>query len=259
MHTCTCIYCSIVVAGGPTDSVAITSSSDIDFTNCPDIPTAFSLLTVELHKLLKRANFAILKFGVLKQRWTPGGIEFPDDLQRRIKAARELDTLLDVLVDSGYWNWVDLRLPSALIVSSGIQEAELLIQNYINAIFPKKLSDILPLPQQKEQKDAYISRVAAMIEKEPNEITVRDLARNSDILEAVIMDINNGSCVLKHLSTGQGHQSKSESGKAQVVPIVVLFLPICMLRYVMTVPLEYYHAGAFSHILCFWNNRRAGA
>ena len=216
MHTCTCIYCSIAIAGSPTCSVAIACSSDIDFTDCPDIPTAFSLLTVELHKLLKRADLAILKFGVLKQRWTPGGIEFSDDLQRRIKAATNLDTLLDVLVDSGYWNWVDLRLPSALIVSSGIQEAELLIQKYKDAIFPKKLSEILPLPQQKEHKDAYIYRVAAMMAMEPNEITVRDLARNSDILEAVKMDINNGSCVLEHLSTGQGHQSKSESGKVQV-------------------------------------------
>ena len=142
-------------------------------------------------------------------------MQFPDDLRQSIKAAKDLDTLLDVLADSKYWNWVDLRLLDALIVSSGIQEAKLLIQKYKDAIFPKKLSEILPL-QQKEHKDAYISRVGAMIQKEPDDITVGDLARNCNILEAVIMDINNGSCVLEHLSTGQGHQSKSESGKAQV-------------------------------------------
>ena len=155
----------------------------------------------------------------MQQRRTPGGVQFPDDLHQSIKAARDLDTLLDVLADSDYWSLVDLRLLDALIVSSGIQEAKLLIQKYKDAIFPKKLSEILdalPLPQQKEHKEAYISRVGAMIQKEPDDITVGDLSHYCNILEAVIMDINNGSCVLEHLSTGQGHQSKSESGKAKV-------------------------------------------
>ena len=151
----------------------------------------------------------------MQQSITPRGIQFPDDLHQSIKAAVDLDTLLDILTGSKYWSWVDLRLLDALIVSSGIQEAKLLIQKYKDAIFPKKLSEILPL-QQKEHKDAYILRVATMIEKEPNEITVGDLARNCNILEVVIMDISNGSCVLEHLSTGQGHQSKSKCGKAQV-------------------------------------------
>ena len=212
---CILAHGSIVIAGGPTDSVAIASSSGIDFTDCDDIPAAFSLLTVELSKLLERVDFSTLRGALLQQSITPGGVQFPDDLHQSIIAAIDLNTLLDVLAGSRYWCWVDLRLLDTLIVSSGIQEAKLLIQKYKDTIFPKKLSEILPL-QQKEHKDAYISRVAAMIEKEPNEITVGVLAMHCNILEAVIMDISNGSCVLEHLSTDQGDQSKSESGKAQV-------------------------------------------
>ena len=155
----------------------------------------------------------------MQQRRTPGGVHFPDDLHQSIKAAKELDTLLDVLADSDYWNWVDLRLLDILVVSSGIKEAKLLIQKYKDSIFPKKLSEILdklPLPQQKEHKEAYTTRVGTKIQKEPDDVTVGDLSHYCNLLEAVIMDINNGSCVLEHLSTGQGHQSKSESGKVQV-------------------------------------------
>ena len=158
-----------------------------------------------------------MKRGLLQYIRYPIRVQFPDDLRQGIKAATNLDSLLDVLADSKYWNCFDLGLLEVLVVSSGIQEAELLVQKYKDAFFPKKLSEILSFfPQNKEHKDAYISRVAAMIDKEPNEVTVGDLSRYCNILEEVIMDINNGSCVLEHLSIGQGHQSKSESGKAQV-------------------------------------------
>ena len=141
----------------------------------------------------------------MQQRRTPGGVQFPDDLHQRIKAAQELDTLLDELTDSDYWNWVDLRLLNALITSSGIREAKVLVDKYKEAIFPKKLSEVLdklPLPQQKEQKEAYTTKVGSKINKEPDEITVGDLSHYCTILESVIMDINNGSCVLEHVDTG---------------------------------------------------------
>ena len=146
-----------------------------------------------------------MRRAILQQRRTPRGVQFPDDLHQSIKAARELDTLLDILADSDYWSWVDLRLLDALIVSSGIQEAKLLIQKYKDAIFPKKLSEILdklPLPQQKEHKAAYTTRVGTKIQKEPDDVTVGDLSYYCNILETVIMDINNGSCVLEHLDNG---------------------------------------------------------
>ena len=132
-------------------------------------------------------------------------MQFPDDLHQRIKKAQELETLLDELADSDYWSWVDLRLLDALIASSGIPEAKVLVDKYKEAIFPKKLSEILddlPSPQQKEQKEAYTTKVGSKIQKKPDEITVGDLSHYCGVLESVIMDINNGSCVLEHLETG---------------------------------------------------------
>ena len=90
----------------PTASSTYVNS--INFTDCDDIPKAFLLLMAEISKLLKRADFGTLRRALLYQRRTPGGVQFPDDLHQRIKAARELDTLLDELTDSDYWSWVDL-------------------------------------------------------------------------------------------------------------------------------------------------------
>ena len=179
--------------------------SSVSFLDCEDISVAFSRLTAKVFKLLEKVNVNTLRRAIVQQRRVPRGVQLPDNLCQSIKAAQDLDTLLDILIESDYWSWVDLRLLETLVVSSGIQEAEILIHKYKQAIFPRKLSDIierLPLPQQKEDKIAYTTKVGTKILKKPSEVTVGDLSHYCSILEKVIMDINSGSCVLKHLEDG---------------------------------------------------------
>ena len=199
----TLFFC--IVTGPTNTSSSTASSSDIDFSDCDDISSAFSLLTAEINKLLKRADFFALRRAILQQRKAPRGVQFPDDLYQSIKTAQDLDTLLDLLADSQYWSWVDLRLLETLIMSSGIREAKGLVKKYKEVIFSKKLSEVLddlPIPQRKEHRDAYTAKVASKIQKEPNEVTVGDLSYYCNILETVIMDISKSSCVLEHLDTG---------------------------------------------------------
>ena len=155
--------------------------------------------------MLKRADFFSLRRAIVQQRNTPLGVQFPDDVYQSIKTAQDLDTLLDLLADSKHWNWVDLRLLDTLIVSSGISAAKVLVTKYKETIFPKKLSEVLDklfMPQQRKDKEDYTSRVGMKIKKEPDEITVADLSRFALVLETVIMDINNGTCVLEHITKG---------------------------------------------------------
>lgn len=133
-----------------------------------------------------------------------GGVQLPDDLKEKIKKAKQLDDLLDVLVESKYWNFVDLRLIEVLVFSSGIQEAKTLVDKYKETFFDTKLIDVLKVftsipPNQCKE---YTYRVGIKISKEPDELTVGDLAQYRAKLETVIMDINEGSCVLDHIEKG---------------------------------------------------------
>ena len=198
------LYFVVTESSTDTSSNATSAASTIDF-SCDDIPKAFQRLTAEVYKLLKREDFYILRRAILQQKNAPNGIQFPDPFKQSIRTAQDLNALLDLLAESSYWNWVDLRLLEALIAPLHSEEAKVLVDKYKEAIFPKKLSEVidkLPLPQQKEHKDAYTTKVGMKIQKEPNEITVRDLSEYCTILEAVIMDINEGSCVLEHLDKG---------------------------------------------------------
>ena len=182
----------------------ISTSAIVDFCDCDDISKAFLLLMAEISKLLKGADFGTLKRALLHQRNTPGGVQFPDDLHQRFKTAQGFDKLLEELADSFYCSWVDLRLLEALVVSSGIREAKVLVDKYKATFFSIKLSEIMDKlhPKEKKVKEAYTAKVGSKIEKDPNEITVGDLSYYCTILESVIMDINSGTCVLEHLEKG---------------------------------------------------------
>ena len=161
-------------------------------------------MVAELSKVLESANFPALK-RAFKLR-IPGGVQLPDDLKAKIKEAKELDDLLEALFESKYWNFADLRLVGVLVMSSGIREAKTLVDKYKEVFFSTKLVDVLnvcthtvlPPNQHKE----YVCRVGSKISKEPDEITVADLAHYCTALETVIMDINEGSCVLEHVEKG---------------------------------------------------------
>ena len=101
-----------------------------------DIPAAFSLLTAEMCRLFKKAAFYILKRAVLQQKYIPADVQFSDDLYHSIKESQKLNTLLDILINSIYWNRVVLRLLEILKISIGIYEVKVLLNKYKEAIFP---------------------------------------------------------------------------------------------------------------------------
>ena len=197
VHVYMCVCVCFVVTPPAT-------SSSIDFSDCHNITEGFMLLVAELSKVLESANFSALK-RAFKMR-IPGGVLLPDDLKTKIKNAKDLDDLLEALFESKYWNFADLRLIGVLVMSSGIREAKSLVDKYKEVFFSTKLVDILnvcthtalPPNQYKE----YVCRVGSKINKEPDEVTVADLAQYCTALETVIMDINEGSCVLEHVEKG---------------------------------------------------------
>ena len=174
----------------------------IDFSDCDDIIEGFMLFVAELSKVMKSADFSILKRAF--QMRIPGRVQLPDDLQAKIKKAKQIDDLLDALVESKYWNFADLRLVNILVFSSGICEAKSLVDKYKKAFFSTKLIDVLKMftISPPSQCSEYVYRVSIKISKEPAEITIGDLAQNFTILETVIMDINASSCVLDHIEAG---------------------------------------------------------
>ena len=152
--------------------------------------------------LLRKADFYIIRRSCLEQINTPNGAQLlPEDVTS-IKASKNIDELLDVLAVSAYWSWIDVRLLQAMVDASNNKKAINLIERYKNAIFKKKLKDVLPDAPGKEVKEAYYTKIVSKVDKDPDDITVEDLLKFQSQLETVIMDIKNGVCILEHLEKG---------------------------------------------------------
>ena len=178
------------------------SNLEVNFNQFKSVTTAFLTLTSKLTRLLRKADFHIIRRSCIEQINTPNGAQLlPEDVSA-IKMSKDIDELLDVLAISAYWSWIDVRLLEAMVTSSDNTNALNLIEKYKDAIFKKTLKEILPDAPGKEIKEAYYTKIVSKVDKDADDITVADLLKFQSQLETVIMDIKKGVCVLEHLEKG---------------------------------------------------------
>ena len=175
---------------------------EVDFNQFKSVTQAFLTLTSKLTRLLRKADFHIIRRSCIEQINTPNGAQLLQEDVSAIKISKNTDELLDVLAISAYWSWIDVRLLEAMVTASDNMNAINLIKNYKDAIFQRKLKEILPDAPGKEIKEAYYTKIVSKVDKDPNDITVADLLKFQSQLETVIMDIKKGVCVLEHLEKG---------------------------------------------------------
>ena len=173
-----------------------------DITEFDSIREAFISLTSSISRLLQNEYFPPIRRSCIEQMKTPSGAQLSPDMIQKIKAANDLNALLDILVDCPYWSWIDLRLLEAMVAASGSSVAKGFINSYRNAIFSKKLLEVLPSIPNTEVKDAYYSKIVSKVQKDVEQITVSDLLKFQYHLETVIMGLANGTCSLASIKEG---------------------------------------------------------
>ena len=183
------------------DGKSMTISKE-EFQSYDSVGKAFIALQTKMKILFRKADYSNLRIACIAQKNNPDGAELSQVLVGEIKAAENIDELIDVLVCSPYWSWIDLRIMEAMVVASDSSQAQELLDNYKAAIFTKRLIDVLPNVPSKEVKEEYYTKIAAKLMKDPNEVTVAHLLEFQSQLEGVILDIRKGICILEHLDRG---------------------------------------------------------
>ena len=175
--------------------------SDI-FTKFHTVSEAFVFLTSKLKLLLAKTDFSNIQRSCIEQINTPNGAQLPPDLVARIKSCETITELFEVLAESPYWSWIDVRLLQVMAAASVLVEAIQLLSSYRNVIFSKRLIDLLPNAPTKEVKEEYYKKLVTKVKKNPDEMTVADLLDFKAQLEKVLLDIKEGVCVLDHIEDG---------------------------------------------------------
>ena len=180
----------------------VSDIDEVDFNQFSSVAGAFLHLTSNMTILLRCADFSIVRRACIEQINTPSGAQLPQEVVSDIKSSMNIDKIFDTLAESPYWSWIDLRLLEAMAASSNMKQAKLLLERYKNAIFTKKLKELLPNAPSKEVKEEYYTKVVSKLNKDPDEVTVQDLLDFRQQLEEVILDIKKGVCILEHLERG---------------------------------------------------------
>ena len=173
-----------------------------EFDSYNDVGKAFVRLQTKMKRLLKKSDYSDLRRACITQIRNPGGAKLSQNFTEQILRTQNIDDLFDLLVCSPYWSWIDIRILEVMVVASDNPQAVQLLNNYKDVVFSKKLIDLLPNAPSKEVKEEYYAIVVSKVNKDPNTMTVGDLLEFQYQLEEVIMDIQNGVCILEHLEKG---------------------------------------------------------
>ena len=178
------------------------NTATISFTEFDTVSEAFVFLTSQLKLLLAKTDFSNIQRSCIEQMNTPSGAQLSPELIAKVKSCDNVTKLFEVLADSVYWSWIDVRLLKVMAAASGLVEAIQLLSNYKRTVFSKKLIDLIPNAPSKEIKEKYYTKIVAKLNKDPKEMTVGDLIEFQSQLETVLLDIKKGVCILEYLDKG---------------------------------------------------------
>ena len=173
-----------------------------EFAEFDDVGEAFIALQTNLTYMLMKPHFPSLRRACIVQQKTPRGVKLSKQLETEIQCAQNIDMLLDTLVVSPYWSWIDVRMLQAIVRASNIPQALQILKNYKSAVFSRKLIDLLPNIPSKEIKELYYTKIVTKLEKDASNMTIADLLEFQTELETVIMDVGKGTCVLDNIKPG---------------------------------------------------------
>ena len=123
-------------------------------------------------------------------------------MKQRIESSNNFNALLDTLVKSPYWSWIDLRLLNAIVVASESRTALDLIEAYKNQVFSKRLIEVIKCIPDKKVNDENYDKITSKYDKSLEEITINDLLKLTFDLETIIMGLKSGTCALASIVKG---------------------------------------------------------
>ena len=157
----------------------------VDFSDCENVDECFSHFSAAMLKILSSADFPSLRRACLENSNKLGGVMLPNDLKSSIAATQSLNDLFDVLCDTPYWNWMNIKMLSKMARASHLPAATRLIRQYKEEVFSRKLIEVLQqLPSCDSSSNCY-TKAKEKWNKDLNDVTVNDLVNHWSEVEKI--------------------------------------------------------------------------
>ena len=154
-----------------------------------------------MFEILSKAKFPSLRRACLENSNKLGGVTLPSDLKSNIAAAKSLDDLFDVLCDTPYWNWMNIKMLAKMVRASHLPAATRLIQQYKEEVFSRKLIEVLQQLPSCDSSGNYYTKAKEKWNKDLNDVTVNDLVNHWSEVEK-IFDVEEPTILLDRVING---------------------------------------------------------
>ena len=144
------------------------SNAVIKFSASLNIESAFTRMTSKIESILELQKFPKLRRACV-QRISSLGNNLPQSLVPKIQHTTTLDEMLDVLVPSPYWNFLDTRLLETLVSASGSLEAEEWLESFKATFYSKKVTEVIPYVSIKPFNESI--NIVEKFDKDPKDLT----------------------------------------------------------------------------------------
>ena len=155
--------------------------------------------------LLSKANFYDIRRACIEQMSSPEGVQLPPELITKVTSSKDIDTLFDVLAESPYWSWIDIRLLNVMAAASGcvVADCNELIESYKKSVYARKLINITPIaPIKRVDEEYYCEMITKLCWLDVKETSVANLLDFKQKLEKIILGIHEGICIFNRLESG---------------------------------------------------------
>jgi len=170
----------------------------VDFTTIYKVEVMFTVLVSALRIVLSEDKFQLVRRGCITNKKI---LKLPTTFVDEIRTTRNLDDLFDLVVDSPYCNWMNIRLLEQMAAASLQPNANKLIEQYTSAVFSKRLKDVIKqIPEIKVTED-YYTKAKEKWKKEFGEVTLKDVTDEWNKLER-IFDTEEPAILLERVLEG---------------------------------------------------------
>ena len=173
----------------------------VNFKDCENPDECFVHFTAAMYRILSKVEFHFLRRACIENTGRLGGIAIPEDLKKRIIASHSLSNLFDVLSDSPYWSWMNIKMLGKMAQASHLDAASKLIQQYRDEVFSRKIIEVLQQIPNPKISDKYYTKVKEKWNKNLDDLTVNDVVNHWSEVEQ-IFNVEGPTILLDHLLDG---------------------------------------------------------
>ena len=144
-----------------------------------DVEASFLYLLNKLEVLWSTVEFSDLKKICKRDN------RFSEKLKSDVKNATDLEETLDILANSPFCSWLELRILKRMAIVADVPEATLMINLFEECVHDRKCSEVKPYFREKYINPDHLTLVEAKLNQSADDLMVRDLIKYCHKLESL--------------------------------------------------------------------------